>query len=129
MSLLEITGALVAALILTLIFSYGFKIRGPWGKTWMFFIILFLGIWAANIWIAGIGPTWWGMSLLPAIGAGLLFAFILAATSKKRSTRNRSVVDTESASGGTIVALSSLFWVMLLTFILAIGLGYLSQLA
>lgn len=76
------------ALIITVIFFYGFRSRGPWGNFWTFFLVMFLVIWAGALWLTPIGPTWLDVAWVPIIILGIVLAIIMAAsTPPERPTR------------------------------------------
>lgn len=85
----EIIAIIVVALLITAVFSYGFRSRGPWGTFWTFFLVLLLGIWLVAIWIQPIGPVWYRIAWVDLLFVGLLFALLLAASTptKGRSYR------------------------------------------
>ena len=134
----EIISSLFLAMLLTLIFSFGFRNRGPWGSIWSFFIILFLGIWAASFWIIPAGPVYGGIAWLPLLMVGLVLALLLAAAiPSSRSVRQPNrvkphpnpVPDWDEARVGTdeepvLVALSAFFWIALTLLVVVVIIGY-----
>ena len=48
--------ALIVAVILTLVFVFVVRRRGPWESTFLFFVVVFLGAWAGGLWLKPVGP-------------------------------------------------------------------------
>ena len=89
MYVLNLVYLVLIALLITLFFAYILNVRGPWGSLWSFFIILFLSIWAIDIWLAPAGPYWREIYWLRPVIAGLLIALLLTATAPYTYPRNR----------------------------------------
>lgn len=119
----EFIGALVVAIIIGSLFYYGFKRTGPWGSSWSFFLVLFLGIWMLGIWTDPYGPEYWSIAWFDFIFVGLLFAFLMAAATPDFRRRKPKTEDTAIAEG--VVAISIFFWFLILFFLIAIILGLL----
>ncbi len=119
---------LAIALIISAIFSFGFRRRGPWGRFWVFFIILFLAIWASDIWLPPTGPYWGGIHWFPPLAVGILLALILAAATPPEMRENERP---ERASGSAppnpeppgYVALGVFFWIFLIILIVGVIIG------
>ena len=117
---------IILALILTAIFSYGFNIRGPWGSFWAFFAIIFLAVWAADIWITPFGPYYNEVYWLPPLIVGVLIAILLAAatpTRRSRRTTDTHPPATEYETDAVAATLGILFWILLALFIISIVIG------
>lgn len=71
--------AVVVSLLLTGVFIYGFRKRGPWNSFLTFFILVALGAWAGGVWFPGTGPSIWGVNWLPFFIVGLLVSLLLVA--------------------------------------------------
>lgn len=117
---------IILALAISAIFSFGFRRRGPWGSYWVFFIILFLAIWATDIWLRpAAGPYWGEIYWLPPLAVGILLALILAAATPlppKRtgeSPGNEKPVNEEPG----FIALGIFFWAFLVILIAGVILG------
>lgn len=131
---MEVVGAIIIAIVLTLIFYFALSARGPWGSLWSFFLIILLIVWSASLWISPIGPVYWGVAWIPLIFIGIIFALLLAAipTSETdyRGVRG-DVVDAdvrteperaeERAAAG---AVGFMFWIFIFFLIIAIIAGY-----
>ncbi|MFW6226518.1 MAG: hypothetical protein ACOC31_00285 [Bacteroidota bacterium] len=110
------------ALAITALFSYGFRSRGPWGSFWTFFLILFLAIWAADVWIAPTGPYWGDIYWFPPLAVGLHIALLLAAATPSPRARAEADVSASEDETDAVVAIGGFFWIILiLLFIAAIA--------
>ena len=126
MNLANLIYFFVIALIITAIFTYVFSRRGPWGKFWIFFIILFLAIWAAGIWFPKVGPYWGEVYWFPPLAIGILLALILAAATppSKRPTRNAKIDEEASLpEEPSYLALGIFFWALILILIATVIIG------
>jgi hypothetical protein len=106
------------SLFLTLVFTYLFKVRGPWGRGWAFLMILFLGMWAAAIWLTPVGPTIYNIYWVPQLFIGLLITLLLAAATPHSG--GRTVVHGRSA-------LSAFFWLFIVSLLALIIYGILDH--
>jgi hypothetical protein len=129
MFFLEILSIILISIFIGSIFYYGFKTTGPWGSFWSFLLILFFGMWIADIWVDPYGPVYWGVAWFDILFVGLLLAFLLAAaTPSRRAYRNDGLTETEmveaaKAETGGVAALGVFFWLMMLMFLVIIGIG------
>jgi hypothetical protein len=119
----EVVAAFAVAMIITLFFSLVLRSRGPWGAPWLVFIIIFLATWAAHLWIQPAGPMVLGVSMLPIISVGLIFAFILAAVSMPRNVSSAGSADID-ANAPAATAISIFFWILVILLVVAIASGY-----
>jgi hypothetical protein len=136
-----IFAALLVALLFTLVFSASYRKRGSWGALLIFFLIIFLASWAGQLWINPIGPMVYGVSWVPLIFVGLVFAFLLMAASppqppKRKGTTggigasgisaSNAPADSESTEEEEVAALAVgvFFWILLIVLFVAIVLGY-----
>lgn len=126
MTLAAVLGIIVLALLIGLIFYYGFKSRGPWGSFWTFFLVIFFGIWIAALWVNPVGPIYWGVAWLDLIFVGILLALILAAASplKKKDFEDPEAKVTTERYNHTGAVVGAFFWIMLLFFVLAVIAGF-----
>jgi hypothetical protein len=109
--------------------------RGPWGSLWSLFLFLFLALWVIGLYINPIGPVYWGISWVPIIFAGILFAilFIAIAPTVNDSTTLRDkqgkVIEPDSMDTRmktrehAYAATGSFFWVLMALFVMAIIFG------
>jgi len=102
------------ALILTLVFTYGLRIRGPWGNFWAFFLILFLAIWMADAWIMPVGPMLGEIFWVPPLVVGLLIALILAAATPKVNKDVHLEQQQPSGDDSRAIALGVVFWMLVM---------------
>jgi hypothetical protein len=118
---------MVLAVSITAFYRLIFQTQGPWNNLFLFFTIIFLGVWAASFWFNGIGPVLWEISWLPL----LMFSFILGliltiftpVKAQKRSTRNFwSYFEPDEPAGAAI----AVFWLITILLVFSIILGYLS---
>ncbi len=112
------------AFLITVFFRFLLRVSGPWGSFWAFFIIILLGILAADIWISPIGPYFADIYWVPPIAAGLVIALLLAATTP--SPKARSEMDAERRTNrqeAAAVALGTFFWFLLVFLVILIIVG------
>lgn len=90
--------ALAVALVLGLILCYFVHRQGPgpMGGLVFYVVILFLGTWAAGIWLLPADGEPWDLTWIGFVIVGILLAIILAAASPRRRPTDRS---SESAFG------------------------------
>ncbi len=115
---------LVIAFLITLFFRFLLRVSGPWGSFWAFFIIVLMGIFAADIWISPVGPYFADIYWVPPIAAGLVIALLLAATTP--SPKARSEMDAESKAtkqDAAAVALGTFFWFLMIFLLILIIVG------
>lgn len=102
------------ALLIALFFSYALRLKGPWGSFWTFFIILFLTIWAADIWVAPVGPYWNNIYWARPLIVGVFIALLLAAAAPSPKARSKMSKNNEQEAGSAIVTVGVFFWIMIL---------------
>ncbi|MDX5480900.1 MAG: hypothetical protein LPK07_04395 [Hymenobacteraceae bacterium] len=124
---------IIIAFVIGALFYFIFGSRGPWGSFWTFFIVVFLGILLAYVWVRPTGPIYWGVAFFPLLFVGLLFALLLAAASPPserfkrgpRATRPDDPTlppkDTPPENGKSILGV--FFWTVLILFIALIMAG------
>jgi hypothetical protein len=123
--------AVFVASILTIIFVGGFRKRGPWANTVVFFAVVFLTAWAGGMWLQPLGPSLWGMYWVPFMFVGLLVALLLAAAtpSNRPTPRNAAGVQTEKREKiATVTAIGTFFWIFLAALVMVIVISYLFRL-
>ncbi len=129
MLILGLVYLVVLALLLSAMSTYGFRMRGPWGSFWTFFAIVFLAVWAADIWVTPFGPYWFGINWFPPLVVGVLITLLLAATTpSKRGKRKEGGMHPPATKFETEVVgitLGVFFWLLLSFFIISIILGLL----
>lgn len=125
---------LIYALLIGSLFFFGLRKTGPWGSFWSFLLILFMGMWLADIWVTPYGPEYLGVAWLDLLIVGFLFALLLAAASpanykhpKGREISDHELVEAQKAEvTGGVVALGTFFWFMLTFFIALAFIGLLA---
>ena len=132
----HIISAVVIGTLITIVFAYILKRTGPWTNTGVFFLLVSLAIWAANLWIEPFGPVFLGVYWLPVVTAGLVFALLLASaeipSEDSRSEEEAMLeadVEEKERSGASRNRLSDLLlWtflgIILCSLVIAIVIGY-----
>jgi hypothetical protein len=131
MFLLDLLVSLVIGLILTAIFVALFDVTGPWGSFWVFLLIVVFGAWIGGLWFRPFGPALFGVTWVPFLLMGLLFAILLAAAvpvapappppPPATPAEARAEVRAEEAAA---TAFGLFFWILLVGFIIFVVLGY-----
>lgn len=125
MNISGILGALLLAVLLTVVFSRSFRHRGPWGGLFLFGLIIFLAAWSAQIWIHPIGPTAFGISWAPFTFFGFLIAILLIASASSTGKVSRQKTEPLSAEeAAPLFAIGIFFWLLLIFFLFVIIFGY-----
>ncbi|WP_017732017.1 hypothetical protein [Nafulsella turpanensis] len=126
-----ITGVILTAVAIALIFYFVLKVKGPWGNFWTFFVVLFLSIWAASLWVSPFGPVYWGIAWIPLLFIGIIVALLLSAMPSPPANTETSASDNgmdENASrkdfGIGVATLSGIFWMFLVILLVAVVIGY-----
>lgn len=131
MELIEFLIGFFIALFVGIIMFYGFKRRGPWNAFWIFLLFLILAAWAGRLWLAPVGPEFWGFGWLSVVFWVFIFGLLIAiATPTDPSAVDRYDPETgtripaDTTGAGT--AFGFLFWMLLLFLLIAIigGLWY-----
>jgi hypothetical protein len=123
----DVVVALVIGILLTLIFTVGFRRRGPWSNVLLFFLFVFLGTWTASIWIPPVGPPLRGVFWLSPLIVGLILALLLAAAfpaTPRRQSREEIKLKPDVPSP-VVVAVDVFFIILLILFAAVILIGYL----
>lgn len=129
-----ILGILIIAALFTLLISFGYEGERSLTGLGLFFLILFLPIWALALWIPAVGPMWYGVAWLDYIAFALILTFFILAISpakyrnrhfqKNITSINRS--DETYGNEATLRSYSFAFWGFIAFVILAIILGSVS---
>ena len=118
--------ALAIGLLLTVIFSAGFRRTGPWGLWWVFLLIVFLAAWTGAVWVRPIGAPLFGVNWLPLVFMGVLFALLLAAIPPATPPRTRAQAVAQAETEEAVaVAFGAFFWILLVGLLVTVLLGYL----
>jgi len=127
MSFFEVLLYTALAVLITAVFAIVFKQRGPWGSLWAFFLIIFLAIWAAGLWVRPYGIETFGITWVPVAFFGVLFALVVSAAappSNRRTMQKEEKIDPEAKNKPALVAFSAYFWLLMVVLAIAIILGY-----
>ncbi|WMJ74831.1 hypothetical protein RCC89_16880 [Cytophagaceae bacterium ABcell3] len=128
--------ALLTALAITVIFTSVLKIKLPKRGFWFLLVLIFLVTLAANWWVRPLGTPVYGFYWLPGLLAGVIVAFIIAATmhrdnKKIRSSTKSKIYDLDKTPEDDIkkeypLAMGLFFWlaVALLIFIIVAAIYY-----
>jgi hypothetical protein len=118
------------AFLITFFFTFLLRKRGPWDTFWTFFIIIFLAVLAANLWIGPVGPhlfdeIYW----VPPLIVGLLIALLLAATSPPPKTRSELEIQKKELAEGkkATAVLGTFFWFLFAFMMLLIIAGIINE--
>lgn len=126
MPVIGFIAVILISFVIGAVFYFVFERRGPWGSFWTFFIVLFLGVFMAYVWVRPAGPVYWGVAIFPLLFVGLLFALLLAAATppvrnRKLRKRDGPVVPEQELEEITPeddrTALGIFFWTALILFI------------
>ena len=119
--------AALIALILTISSVFFLGKRGPWGSIWTFFLVLFLTLWTVSIYVAPIGPVYWGIAWIPLVLAGLIItALLIAAMPNVDTAYSEPEVDvsgTREKTDESMRGAGKFFWVLIVLFVIAIMIG------
>ncbi len=118
MSLFGIIYLVLLAILISALFSYGLKIKGPWGNFWAFFLIILLSVFAVDVWFPASGPYFFDIYWFPPLLVGLIIALLLAAATPIPSKKDRykpkdEKHDIAKKQAGVLV-IGTFFWVVLI---------------
>lgn len=119
-----IFAAFIIAMFLTLLFSSSFRQRGPWGGLLLFFLVIFLASWAAQLWISPVGPVIFGISWIPLVFVAVLFAIILLAAAATVPSPPKNQPGEITPADASFMAIGTFFWFLLIILLIAIAVGY-----
>ena len=114
------------AFLITLVFTFLFKRTGPWGSFWTFFVIVLLGIMAADFWVGPVGPYFLSeIYWVPPLAVGLLIALLLAATTPSPKTRSELELQQKEIAkeNKATAALGTFFWFLFIALVVLIVIG------
>jgi hypothetical protein len=122
--------AALIAFILTAVSVFFLRRRGPWGSIWTFFLVLFLALCTVSIYLAPIGPVYWGIAWFPMMVAGIIITILLIAAmphpTERPDTAIGDQVDTTGAdikSHFPVTPVGRFFWALIILFVIAIVVG------
>jgi hypothetical protein len=130
MDFLGLIFLLLVAILITFVFSFLLRVRGPWGSIWTFFIITLFAVIAAGFWIQPTGPMYRDIYYMPPLVVGILVALLLAAAAPSPRTRSRLEKRNDSEKEeADFYALGIFFWVLFTLMLLILAIGYFSAIA
>ncbi len=115
MIFLKILLIVLAAILVSVLFFYALRTRGPWGSFWSFLLILTLAGIAAEAWLNPIGPVAFGMAWIPVLFVIVIFGLLLGAASpkaKKGKSHTLENNDGLTRQETTALALGAFFWLL-----------------
>jgi len=118
-------------LLITLFFGVALSIRGPWGSFWTFFMVVLLGVIAADLWVAPTGPYYGDVYWFPPLAAGLFIALLLAAATPSPRTRSKLERQTHEPAEENAVALAlgGFFWLLFAFMLIVVIIGIVNAVA
>lgn len=121
-------GAALIALVLTVTAVFFLGKRGPWGSVWTFFLVLFLTLWTISIYVAPIGPRYWGIAWIPIGIAGVILTVLLiSAMPHPRDATDQEVsVVPDAKHELPYRPVGKFFWVLIILLVIAIFIGMLN---
>lgn len=122
----DLVFALAIALLLTAVFSVGFRQRQPWHNIWIFFFVIFLATWAGGVWMIPLAAPPWGANGLAFLFGGLMAALLLTAlVPAGRSPLSLEAASQQADTEATIAIVWGLsVWLLILILVAAIAVGY-----
>ncbi len=123
---LKILVALVAALIVVWTARWLVRSSGPWSRFWMVFLLSFLSVWGAGIWVTSWEPINGEAPILFLVAVGVVVAGLLAVAGYLLVAGRR--IPTAFKPEGTMIgAVYQLpFWILIILLTFTILLRYLT---
>jgi len=119
-----LVAALLISSLLTVISVFLLRKRGPWGSAWTLFLVIFLALWTVSIYLAPVGPTYYGVAWAPLIIAGILLTLLLIVSMPGANEwRDESVGPEHRTKKDVPAKASRLFWVFIFLLAMAIMIG------
>ena len=122
-NVMSILGALILALLISLLFSPGYR-RGAYAPLLIFFFILFMAGIASQYWIPPFGPVWYGVSWIPMLFIILIFTLLFAAPSPYERRSITKTNDEKQAASTASAAISIYVWLIFIILFIAILVGH-----
>jgi len=111
-----ILAVFIIALLISLLFSSGYRNRPSIVPFIIFFLVLFMAGLAGRFWIVPYGPLLWGVAWIPLFFLVLLFAFLFSAPPLHTRRSDRA----EAAE-----AISIFVWLLFCVLLIAVIAGFL----
>lgn len=119
--------AALVALVLTVVSVFFLGRRGPWGSMWTFFLVLFLTLSTVSIYVAPIGPVYWGIAWIPIVVAGIIVTIMLIAAMphpvRKDAREDKEAHEVYTKPDFPVSPVGRFFWVLIIMFVIAIIIG------
>ena len=119
--------AALIALVLTAVSVFFLGRRGPWGSMWTFFLVLFLALSTVSVYVAPIGPVYWGIAWIPIVVAGIIVTILLIAAMphpvRGERRHDRDTTEVYAKPDFPASPVGRFFWVLIILFIIAIIIG------
>ncbi len=121
----EFVVAFIAAAVVVALFSLVLRRTGPWAGVGWFFLVVFLGAWAAGVWTTPVGPMAVGIAWLPFAMGALVLALLIAALSRPEPrSAPSSDLDRRADEGvEATLAVGAFFWVVVTLLVTLIVVG------
>ena len=131
MDFVQLLAVVLAALFFTSVSLFAFRHRGPWGSYWSSFVIMMLGLWAAQVWLEPMGLIYGGVAWLPILLAGIYLSVMLIPIGPahqdpagQREEVSREAHAKQRKEDRAFRVLNASFWLLLLVFALMVIVGY-----
>lgn len=118
----ELIFAGLIAIVITVLYVFLMRNRGPWKSIWPFFFVIFLGVWSASFWIHPIGSALQHYDWVPLLYIGFIIALLLASVVPVKQKSKQSAQDNK-APDDPKVALNVFFWLLILVLLIPIIIG------
>ena len=119
-----LVAALLISSFLTIIAVFLLRRKGPWGSAWTLFLVVFLALWAVSIYLAPVGPIYYGVAWAPLVIAGIILTLLLlVAMPGANDWRDESMDAKQPAKHGKQAKVSRLFWVVIILLAIAVMIG------
>ena len=120
---MSIFGAFILALLISFLFSPGYR-KGSYAPLMIFFFMLFMAGIASQYWIPPFGPVWYGVSWTPMLFIILIFTFLFAAPSPYERRIITKTNDEKQAASAVASFMSIYVWLIFIILFMAILVGH-----
>lgn len=119
-----LVAALLISFFLTIISVFLLRKKGPWGSAWTLFLVVFLALWAVSIYLAPVGPIYYGVAWAPLLIAGIILTLLMLVTMPGANEwRDESLEAKRPAKQHKQATASPLFWVIIILLVIAVMIG------
>jgi hypothetical protein len=113
------------SLIIAFLLSITYGTRRPLKSALAFFVVVFLLIWSAGVWILPFGPTWGGVFWMPFLVVGLVIAVLIATLLPDRPPKDEREEKSDAVQEATeLSSVGIFFWILVLILITGIVLRF-----